>query len=67
MTQKKKSADSPRLVLTEESAIGNISVDMEAFFEFSFALAEDLEALVDRWSHLAAPRSNRSPNSQRRE
>ena len=32
-----------QLVLTNDSATGRITVDMEAFFDFSFWLAEELE------------------------
>jgi len=52
-----KSPNTMQLVLTNDSATGRITVDMEAFFDFSFWMAEELEDLVQRWRHKAAPRS----------
>ena len=52
-----KSANTMQLVLTNDTATGRITVDMEAFFDFSFWMAEELEDLVQRWRHEAAPRS----------
>lgn len=48
-----------KLQLTNEKALGRIAVDMEAFFDFSFWMAEELEDLVGKWSHTAAPHANR--------
>lgn len=48
-----------RLVLTDDS-LGSLSVDMQAFFEFSFELAESLEDLVE------GHRSTKSDAPQRR-
>lgn len=50
--------DSPhplQLTLTDRAENSRIIVDMEAFFDFSFWLAEELEDLVAQWSPLAAP------------
>ena len=35
-----------QLVLTDECGLGRLAVDMQAFFEFSFWMAEELEDLV---------------------
>jgi hypothetical protein len=35
-----------RLVLCDTEGLGRLTVGLEAFFEFSFALAEDLQDLV---------------------
>ena len=35
-----------RLVLCDNEGVGRITVGLEAFFEFSFALAEELQDLV---------------------
>jgi hypothetical protein len=60
MSEKSPDTKTMRLVLTDQrSDIGRIAVDMEAFFEFSFELAEELEDLVQQWSHMAPPRSTR--------
>ena len=52
-----KPTNSMQLVLTNDSATGRVTVDMEAFFDFSFWMAEELEDLVQCWRHKAAPRS----------
>ncbi|MEQ8790221.1 MAG: hypothetical protein RIC55_28250 [Pirellulaceae bacterium] len=41
------------LVLTHDDGLGRIAVDMQAFFELSFELAEDLQDLVEQHQHLA--------------
>ena len=46
-----------QLVLANEGSLGKSHVDMEAFFELSFWLAEELEDLVANWQHKAAPRA----------
>lgn len=48
-------APTSQLVLSDDSGLGRIAVDMQAFFEFSFWMAEELEDLVHTWSHQAAP------------
>ena len=50
-------ATSPQvqLVLTRDSSVGRIRVDMESFFAFSFDLTEQLQNLVEDWQHFAAP------------
>ena len=35
-----------RITLTDDASLGRLQVDLEAFFEFSFWLAEELEDLV---------------------
>ena len=52
-------AEDLQLVLTEDGP-GEIRVDLEAFFEFSFWLAEELEDLKAQWAHQAAPSSSRN-------
>jgi hypothetical protein len=55
------------LVLTRDDGLGRIAVDMQAFFDLSFDLAEDLQELIERWRHFAPPpkrpnlRANRPP------
>lgn len=41
-----------QLILSDRDGLGRISVDLETFFEFSFALAEELDAIVRRWRTL---------------
>jgi hypothetical protein len=43
-----------QLVLVDDRGLGRIHVDIEAFFEFSFWLAEELEDMVANWQHTAA-------------
>ena len=50
-----------QLVLTNEHDLGQISVDMESFFEFSFDLAEDLQDLIRCSQHRAAPKDRALP------
>lgn len=47
---KNKSRPSRRLVLLDGPGWGQIRVDVDAFFEFSFWMAEELEDLVARWA-----------------
>jgi hypothetical protein len=56
---KHKSPSTIRLALYGQTGLGQIRVDMEPFFDFSFSISEDLEDLVQRWSHLAAPNATR--------
>ena len=44
------------LVLVRDPALGRITVDMQAFFDFSFDLAEDLQDLIGRWQHVSPKR-----------
>jgi len=44
-----------QLVLTRDSSVGRIRVDMESFFAFSFDLTEQLQTLVEDWQQFAAP------------
>ena len=52
-----RSRETTKLVLTDHAGLGRIQVELEAFFDFSFALAEDLQDLVDEWAHQIAPRA----------
>ncbi len=40
-----------QLVLGDRSGLGQVHVDIEAFFELSFWMAEELEDLVREWQH----------------
>ncbi len=62
MPQEKNS--SAQLVLVDHPGLGRIHVEMEAFFEFSFWMAEELEDLIARWSPLAAPNAKRQHRSE---
>ena len=53
-----KPSDTTRLVLTNDSTTGRITVDMEAFFEFSFWMAEELEDLIHRHRPKTISKSN---------
>ena len=50
-------------LLLADDGPGQIRADMEAFFEFSFWMAEELEDLVALWAHRAAPRATRHRHS----
>ena len=52
---KSKSPQEVKLVLSDNEGVGRISVDLEAFFGFSFWMAEELQDLIDKWKHLAPP------------
>lgn len=52
------SSTRPRLALTDADELGQIVVDLESFFEFSFWMAEELEDLVACWSHLNPSRGH---------
>ena len=51
-----------KLVLVDHSDLGSVRVEMEAFFDFSFWLAEELEDLVAKWAPIAAPSASRGSN-----
>ncbi len=53
------------LVLENDGPLGRIVVDMEAFFEFSFWIAEELEDMKAMWAHKAAPNSKQIPREER--
>ena len=63
----RKSPENLQLVLTAHEGMGKIVVSMEAFFEFSFELAEELEDLVAKWAHFAAPKKSRPRRSRQTE
>ena len=58
MTQ--QSQPSAQIVLHEDPGLGQIRADLDAYIEFRLGLAQDLEALVARWIHAAAPKANRA-------
>ncbi len=48
-----------RLILCDNEGVGRITVGLEAFFEFSFSLAEELQDLVaqhEEFVHVGAQR-----------
>ena len=47
-----------QLVLTGDCSFGRIRVDMESFFEFSFDLTEQLQALEADWEPFAVPQTH---------
>ena len=60
-----RSQHKTQLVLTNQMGLGQILVDVEAFFEFSFDLAEDLQDLVHRWKQRAAPKDRTPPRRKK--
>ncbi len=66
MTEKPDNAT--RLILTNDCATGRLSVDMEAFFAFSFWMAEELEDMVQRYrpKKVSRPVDLRRPKLRRR-
>lgn len=52
---------SKQLVLGDRSGLGQVHVDVEAFFELSFWLAEELEDLVREWQRKLPKRIQRRP------
>lgn len=54
-----KSFNSLQLVLTGDETKDRIVVDMDAFLEFSFDITENLQNMVDDWSHFASPQATR--------
>ncbi len=48
-----------QLVLTDERGLGKIHVDMDAFFDFSFWMAEELQDLVALRKHATRQSSAR--------
>lgn len=63
MTQ--QSQPSAQIVLYEDPGLGQIRADLHAYVEFRLSLARDLDALVKRWIHAAAPRSHYSAPTRR--
>lgn len=61
----RKNAEKKAQVVLTDDGPGQVRVDLEAFFEFSFYMAEELEDLVAEWLHTAAPKSNRGPQLKR--
>lgn len=52
-----ESTSEVRLILCDSEGGGRITVDMEAFFEFSFWMAEELQDFVAERQHMARPRT----------
>lgn len=53
----KRSSAGKQLILGDHTGLGPVRVDVEAFFELSFWLAEELEDMVQLWQH-RLPRRN---------
>ena len=56
-----KSTTQGQIILRDSPALGQITVDMESFFTFSFWLAEELEDMVAEQSWPAGAAGPRSP------
>ena len=56
-----------QLVLGGDGGLGRVHVDIEAFFGFSFWLAEELEDVVARWSKQLPPRHLRPASRPHRD
>ena len=62
----KHSPAAKQLVLGDRSGVGQVRVDIEAFFELSFWMAEELEDLAALWlQRLPARRERRVVSSPR--
>ena len=59
-----QSSAGKQLVLGDHSGLGPVRVDVEAFFELSFWLAEELEDLVQLWKHRLPRRHTRAVQRQ---
>jgi len=60
-----ESAPEVKLVLCDNEGIGRVSVGLEAFFEFSFWLAEELQDLVAQQQTFARPASTSASRRHR--
>lgn len=58
MTQ--QSQPSAQIVLHEDPGLGQIRAELDAYIEFRLSLTQELETLVARWIHAAAPSASRS-------
>jgi hypothetical protein len=54
-----ESSSQVRLILCDNEGLGRIAVGLEAFFEFSFSLAEDLQDLVAKHKSFVHARTRR--------
>lgn len=61
-----KSPRKAKLILVSNRGLGGIAIDMEAFFGFSFAMAEELRSLERNWAHYAVTAQRPVPTSNRR-
>ncbi len=62
----KESSPQVRLTLCDNQGVGRITVSLEAFFEFSFWLAEELQDLVAQHKQFARIRQGRGIRGRRR-
>ena len=61
-TMQNKSPATLQLTLTGRESVGRIVVPLEGFLGYDLSITQSLEALVDRWSDMAAPRATRVVN-----
>ncbi len=64
----RRTPSSKQLILGDRSGVGQVHVDIEAFFELSFWLAEEVEDLVRDWQKRMPrriPRQAVADNSRR--
>ncbi len=59
MSMSKDPSPQVKLVLCDNEGVGRITVGLDAFFEFSFWMAEELQDLVAQHEHLARTRTSR--------
>ena len=60
-----ESSSQVRLILCDNEGLGRITVGLEAFFEFSFSLAESLQDVVAEHKSFARVRSGREVQPRR--
>jgi hypothetical protein len=51
------SRERAKIFLSDHRGLGRVYVDLAAFFDFSFALSEELEDLVGKWAGWSTPRN----------
>ncbi len=66
MSMSKDPSSQVKLVLCDNEGVGRITVGLDAFFEFSFWMAEELQDLVAQHEHLAGTRPARDVPRLRR-
>jgi len=60
-----ESSEQVRLVLCDNEGVGRLTVSLEAFFEFSFWLAEELQDLVAEHADYVVTRTERKARARR--
>ncbi|MFT7640936.1 MAG: hypothetical protein ACI9G1_002680 [Pirellulaceae bacterium] len=51
------SPDKHQVLLSDNVATGKIHINLDAYIQFCEKMDQQLEKLVDRWKHTAAPRA----------